>query len=318
MKLVTILNQILKSVNPSTDHIVITNRRPNVFTTTFNSEIVACKLGDGSELKLFCKYNRGDFVFLKVKSQINYEAKVYKNILSQNFISTPQFYGAHKDKRSGCILLVFEYLENCICLDNLPGNYNYVPAIISAARAIGRFHMLSQSLMSQTNVAFLKTYDLTYYLQSIEKSLSLSKKFYRDLPWLTMLGEKAPKIFYEFAKQKPVIIHGDYHPKNIFFRRGKTFPVDWGSAAIAVSEIDLAGLTSGWPARVVKKCEKEYQEARWGQNPPRNFKRIVTIANLYEHFRCLGYKQSYAVNQKETLSWRFNELCSLGKQLGLL
>jgi hypothetical protein len=57
------------------------------------------------------------------------------------------------------------------------------------------------------------------------------------------------------------------------------------SAAIAVGEIDLASLTDGWREEIMRKCEVEYQQARYRDGPLEDFDRTLDAARLYFYFR---------------------------------
>jgi len=111
------------------------------------------------------------------------------------------------------------------------------------------------------------------------------------------------------------IIHGEYYPKNVLYRDGIIYPVDWESAAIAAGEIDLACLTDRWPADTVRECERAYQQSRWPDGAPAAFAQRLAAARLYIHLRWLGDRPEWTTRQQY---WRFDHLRSVGEQLGLI
>ena len=94
--------------------------------------------------------------------------------------------------------------------------------------------------------------------------------------------------------------------------------VDWESTAIAPGEIDLAAMTEGihWPARMVSDCERHYQQARWPEGPPANFKRTLDAARVYLNFRWLGERPDWATREKTM--WRYDQLYAAARRLELI
>ena len=111
----------------------------------------------------------------------------------------------------------------------------------------------------------------------------------------------------------PTVIHGEYYPQNILYRDGKIHPIDWESTAIAAGEIDLASLIEGWTEEIVRQCQIQYQQARWPAGAPGEFDRTLCTAQLYLHFRWLS-----DLPETTTNGWRFEQLHSAGKRLGLI
>jgi aminoglycoside phosphotransferase (APT) family kinase protein len=104
----------------------------------------------------------------------------------------------------------------------------------------------------------------------------------------------------------PVLIHGEYCQSHILFRNEVSYPADWESATSAAGEVDLASLTEGWPAEIVRQCELEYQRVRWPEG----------LLGVYLHFRWLGDHQGSAAAEYHL--WRFEELRSAGARLGVM
>jgi thiamine kinase-like enzyme len=116
--------------------------------------------------------------------------------------------------------------------------------------------------------------------------------------------------------ESSTVIHGEFYPKNVLFHDGTIYPVDWESAAIGAAEIDLAALIEGWPAETVQACTQEYKGARWPTGVPVDFERRLAGARLYLQFRWLGDQPDWTV--AESSLWRFEQLHSIGEQLGLI
>ncbi len=74
-------------------------------------------------------------------------------------------------------------------------------------------------------------------------------------------------------------------------------------------------LTDGWGPETVQQCELEYKRARWPVVVPANFERTLDTARLYVQYRWLG-NQPGKIISKDML-WRFEQLQSVGKRLGI-
>ena len=157
-----------------------------------------------------------------------------------------------------------------------------------AARWIGQFHAANERRLQHTPLPFLRCYDADYY-RGWARRTALRAADQPHCPlWLPRLCQQFEALIALLLAAPPTIIHGEYYPKNILYREGTIYPVDWESAAVAAGEIDLASLTEGWPAEIARRCEREYQQARWPRGAPAAFARTLEAARLYWCFRWLS------------------------------
>src|SRR5260370_32163094 len=78
--------------------VTVVERHPSPYSSTFPSEVVTCRLGDGGLLRVFCKYSAGlHHNAHGHRGGLGYEANVYKLVLQPLAISAPRFYGAYHD-----------------------------------------------------------------------------------------------------------------------------------------------------------------------------------------------------------------------------
>src|SRR5436309_16091364 len=62
--------------------ITVLDRQPNVYSSTFPSEIVTCRFGEESELSILCKYEAGrSHQVYGHRGDLAYEAEVYRHVL---------------------------------------------------------------------------------------------------------------------------------------------------------------------------------------------------------------------------------------------
>jgi thiamine kinase-like enzyme len=182
-----------------------------------------------------------------------------------------------------------------------------------AARWIGQFHAATETRLQKANLPFLRTYDAAYYLGWSQRTLHYAGGLRQRFPWLEPLCERFKEAVTTLLIAPPTVIHGEYYPKNILYREGKIYPIDWESAAIAAGEIDLASLVEGWPEEIAHQCRLQYRQARWPAGAPGDIERTLCAAQMYLHFRWLGDRPETATNE-----WRLEQLHAIGKRLELV
>jgi hypothetical protein len=307
------LNAIFNG-NASAGHqVIVLDRQPNTWISSFPSEVVTCRFNEGSARQIFCKYEAGhSHSAYGHRGGVAYEAAVYRYVLQSLSISTPRFYGVYSDKTTDETWLILEYLDSSAQMHTIPE-----PAAMHlAARWLGQFHATAEAYLSSTPLPFLTTYDTEYYLGWVRRTLLFADPLSRRFPWLANLCKRFEEFVALLVTLPATIIHGEYYPGNVLFRDGAIYPVDWESAAIAVGEIDLASLTDRWPAEVAQQCELEYQQTRWPQGSPADFERALAAARLYVQFRWLGDRPDWTI--RESSLSRFEHMHTVGKQLGLI
>ena len=303
-------------------HLAIVRRQPNTYASTANSEIVTCELEDGSRLQLFCKYSGGTGHNAHGhRGGVAYEAQVYRRLLRKLPLSTLQLYGVHVDRARGETWLILEYLEDALSLSEVPwsgcGPETSRPAaLFQAARWLGQFHSIGEASLKGHSVRFLHTYDAEYYLSWARRTSQFAHPLFHRFPWLAVLCQELDESVLQILDTPKVAVHGEYYPKNILFRSGTIFPVDWESAAYAVGEVDLASLTDGWPPVIARDCVTEYIDARWPDGEPGGFECRYVAAQLYWCLRWLGDQQDWTLH--ESMLPYFERLRSLAERLGLI
>ena len=293
------------------DGTILLQRKPNHRASTFASEIVTCRMADGVQRRLFCKYakaHQGHEAAYGYWNDIAYEAEVYRRILQPSGASTPNFYGAYKEAATGREWLVIEYLEECLPVSKGPSG-----AMALAARWVGQFHAAHQSPLK--SFPFLSTYDAEYYAGWARRTLLFADQLKQRFPWLATVCERFEELIDRLVGAPQTIIHGEYYPCNILYCHGRIHPVDWETTAIAAGEIDLAALTDGWPPEITRQCELKYRRARWPRGAHANFEQTLGAARLYVHFRWLGWQPDWTIEQE---SWRFKRIRAVAEGLGLL
>ncbi len=303
------LTSVVSRNATSAGRITVLRREPAIWASVFPSEIVTCVLNDGSELRLFCKYG-ADCIHAAHghRGGVEYEAAVYRHVLQRSVVSAPRFYGTYLDRVTGQTCLILEYLDNCLRVFEAAEPSD---SLALAARWIGHFHAANERRVLGATMPFLKSYGREYYVGWMHRTCLFTRHLHASYPWLATLSSQFEEFVAPLLVAPQTVIHGEYYPKNILFRDGIIYPVDWESAAVAAGEIDLATLTDQWPQEIARRCEAEYHHTRWPDSRPVGFEAALTAARIYVCFRCLG-------ERPERTEKEIHQLRCLGEQAGLI
>ncbi len=268
------------------------------FMSTFPNEVVTCLMPNGRRRRLFIKYQgtHGHNCF-DHRGDVAYEAEVYARLLGTLPAFRPKCFGVYQDCQSGETWLILEYVYQSVRVSDLnPHHAEAQPRTMAqTARWLAQFHVAFEGNINSTGLSFLKRYDAEYYRGWASRTFEFAQPFYSRFPWLKPLSECGDAWFAPLLGVPPTVIHGEFYFKNVLVRGQEIFPVDWESAAIAPGEIDLAALTDGkrWAEEAVRKCQRQYVQERWPQNPPAAFKVTLEAARMYLHFRWLGERPEW-------------------------
>ena len=307
------LANILVANGCSAESFEIISRQPGVYTSTFPTEILRCKFGDGTERQIFCKYHIKDLRKLNYGDHggIAYEAAIYREILQHAQVSTPGFVGVHSDDHTRQVWLFLEYLEESEHVHKV----DIQNGLLSAARWLGKFHAENEQRASSNEYSFLIRFDAEYYTGWIARTLEMTASYQDRFVWLPNVCNEFTKSIELLLSEPLTVIHGGFYPRNILVSNGKVYPVDWESVAIAAGEIDVATLTEGWRSDVAQECEYVYQSARWPDGSPDVFPQRMKLARMYMEFRWLGDRPQWTRNEGP---WRIESMGRLAKALGFL
>jgi aminoglycoside phosphotransferase (APT) family kinase protein len=301
--------------------LTILDRKRNAYSSGSLSEIVTCRWAGGHTLRLLVKYakfpdaaryrhlNDEEFI-VESWSNVPYEAEVYRHVLDPLRFSTPRFYGTYQEPDSGRLWLILEYLENAIPLDELFDGCQ----MGLASNWLGRFHAAGEYHVDASE-PFLKKLDGRHYSAFASRAMSHTGKLGPEFSWLPGLCERFEDLAASIWALRPTITHGDYFRHNILLRNGNIHPVDWEQAAIDLGEMDLACLTYGWPAHIVRWCELEYRWSRWPQGSPAGFETALNAARLVLYLDEIRNLPKWADDERLIFS---QEMRALGQCLGLI
>jgi hypothetical protein len=291
--------------------VVVFTRERNVMASTFPSEVVTCRLADGSDRRVFCKYGARHIRHRHGhRGGVTYEAWVYRDLLHPARVPVPAYYGSHTDPATGDVWLFLEYLADGVRVNKSP----HPAAMTLAAGWLGRFHRVFEGRA----VPGLNVYDADYYGGWARRTAEFAGAWRGRFPWIDALCERfAREVTAELCQLPVTVIHGELYPCNVLLTDGVVRTIDWESAAVAPGEVDLASLTECWPAQVAEECEQAYRASRWPDGAaPTDLDRRLAMARLYWGFRWLGWLPERTAGEKS--GWYFQQLHAAGERLGLL
>lgn len=269
-------------------------RAANQYSSTAPSEVVTCRLADGREHKLLCKYSIGGSNSFGHRGGVPYEAMVYENVLRPLGASVPRLRGVHRDPSTSATWLFLDYVEGFSRGMSLAG-------IMLATAWVAAFHRAADQAQLMTPPTRLIRYDTGYYCGWAERTSRLAGPLHSRYPWLNHVCRQFSDKVVPILLSRPTIIHGEYYPHNVLTRRGPQtnpddwdsaildiHPVDWESAAIGAGEIDLASLIDGWPKSYARRCSSVYKGFRGPGYPARGFQSRLAAARMYLALRWLG------------------------------
>jgi hypothetical protein len=275
--LVERLTAVLRQPHP----VEVVTRTPQL-TGSFPKEVVHCRLHDGQELKLFCKYSAPRFEAFGHRRGIAYEAAIYERVLGVSGLSAPTPAGWFQNGETGEAWLMIGYLEGgCRSTDRWS-------ELDLVARWLGDFHRLHEGAESEDRLAFLIRYDGEYYKGWSARTAAFAQHLPEPRPWLPWLCHAFDSRVSQLLESPQTVVHGEYTVHNVMMLGPHVYPVDWESAAIGFGEIDLACLLDNCTGEVVEKCTRAYAKARWPAGTPDDLPARLLSAEIYLHLRWLG------------------------------
>lgn len=261
--------------------LAVVARSSNVYSSTAPSEIVKCRLGDGREMRLLCKYSLGPGGnSFGHRGGGPYEAMIYRHILQPLEASAPVLHGVRLDRATQSTWLVLEYVDGFS--RGMSRDSMFLAAVWAAA-----FHRAAEALRPYP--AALAVYDPSYYRGWAARTEEFAAAAGKRRAWLAKICVSFAEHGPDLLGARPTVIHGEYYPHNVLSRHHREIhPVDWESAALAAGEIDLASLTEGWPPAYASRCEALYRQVRWPGGAPSDFGRALAAARVYLALRWLG------------------------------
>ena len=291
---------------------LVLDRRPNAYVATFPAEIVTCRLADKQVVRLFCKHESGASDGSHGhRLGVAYEAEVYRQLLARAGVSTPRFYGGWTDGTGNHALLVIEYLDDALRVNE---TRDWRLSLLRTAVWIAKFQLLVTQRRLELPRSLARRQGHDYYLGWSQRAADSVARAGPHDAQLEPIREGFERSLDLLTEGEHVPIHGEFYPRNVLVHEGDIRPIDWESTALAAGEIDLASLVERWQPDVVDACCAAYAQARWPAGPPSDSQSRLDMARIYLHFRWIAVRST----PRDSMQWRFEELRTIGARLGFL
>jgi aminoglycoside phosphotransferase (APT) family kinase protein len=293
--------------------LIVTDRHPNPYSTTFPSEIVSCRLSSGQIIDVFCKYltDTGNKSYGH-RGGMGYEIKVYKNLLTGLDLSLPTLYGVHEQENHAETWLITQYLDDASKLTKVSSRHSS-KAMLRAAAWLGAFHAQCSEIVSSPELSFLNRYDENYYRGWAARVANFIPESIHVFPWLEAVCESFGDVVSILTSTHPTILHGEFYSQNVLYWNEDIYPVDWESTAVGPGEIDINTLIESWPGKEADLIH-EYEKTRWSGETPKNIKSVYYAAQIYLQMRWIS---DFSGKLRAT-HWRWKKLYGASVALGLL
>lgn len=242
------------------------------------------------------------------------EILVYHHVLAPNRFSTAECVGSTIDEELGRYWLVIE---------KVPGLELYRMGDFEiwqeVARWLADMHLrLADDCERLGAAANLLNYDRAFYvcwMRRARRFLMRSEKA-RRIPGLTAkldwLAARYTKAVERLCAIPAALIHGEFYPSNVLVEDAgsarRICPVDWETAALGPSLMDLAALTAGrWSDEQRESLALAYRavlpaDPRWVSGR-REFSGDLDCCRLHLAIRWLGWSPEWEPPPEHTQDW---------------
>jgi hypothetical protein len=232
------------------------------YTSSFQAEHLRIALDDGDCIPVFFKDLNPEHQIEPAKKVRTidlgpsyHELRVYRKILSQIDLGTPQLYAVRWEPHRGIYWLFLEDVGDSRLRDSR--NYErWVPA----ARWAARFHAATLRL-PKSQLSFLREYDGPHYRACAEKVRAILPELEaRDQSLVRRALQRYTDHIDWYESLPRTVIHGQFFGKNIMLRCNSgdntLAVIDWETAALGPGGYDLVSVSSG-------RWTREQRQAMW-------------------------------------------------------
>ena len=239
------LERVLRHVGAHAADVISISRRPSQFATLFPADVVTLTLRSGDRRSVFVKHLGPEQADHPDKQRRDCEIRVYEELLADERLPVPHFYGWEPCTENGQRELFLEYVDDW----NL--RYHSLEYWHAAARALARMHawfaerrefVRSRQYLLSIDEAYVRAWAKRAVDASASVSPALGGRLRRAVEGV---GPAAVLL----AQMPPTLVHNDLSPKNVIADRSVDPPricfVDWELAGFGCGPLDLVHLRYG-------------------------------------------------------------------------
>jgi aminoglycoside phosphotransferase (APT) family kinase protein len=309
------LDEVLQSYLGEPPDIVMVQRRPCAYRTSFPLEEIDVELADGTRLAMMLKdLGHGSLTPDAARAKPRFlhdplrEISTYREVLSGAALGTPEYYGESTDPRSERHWLFIERVDGDVLWQ-----VGEVETWAAAARWLARLHERFAGAAAQW--PFLLRYDGALWRVWIDRAAGFARDgdagrwgaggAERILRLADSYGDVADRL----AALPPTFIHGEFYPSNVLVGPGpdpgarRIAPIDWELAACGPGLLDLAALTTGWPAEDSAAIEVAYLERHEPETRGQPLDEALAACRLHLAVQWLAWEPSWSPPAEHRRDW---------------
>lgn len=274
-------------------------RRPHAYRASFELEALQLTLADGRELRIVHKdlsHRSLDANARRAKPPNLHdpvrEIEVYAHVLAGHDLGTAAYYGAVVDRARDRYWLF---------LEDVPGIALWQDGERATWLAVARWLAELHERVAPNGASLL------HYDTEMQRRF-LAQAFTR-LPRSAglQLAAAHERALTTFDAMPSGLIHGDFYPSNVLVDtrddRVRICALDWESAGIGPSLLDLASLVAGWPEHEVAALAGAYRSALADPPPEDEFRHALDCCRLYVAVRWLGWSRRWTPPTEHAHNW---------------
>jgi aminoglycoside phosphotransferase (APT) family kinase protein len=282
-------------------------REPSPFATLFPAEILSLTLRGGGELALFVKHLGPEQAGHPEKQCRDREVRVYEELLREESLPVPRYYGSRWNEATGRREVFLEYIGDW----NL--KHQALEHWFTAARRLAQLHAYFAGRAARLLACdYLLRFDAAFLRGWAERALAVvggqSAELAADF---TPVVDGYDRVTEVLGRQPLTLVHNDLAPKNVLADRSRSPAricfVDWEMAGVGCGLLDLVDLKYGLdPASDRRMCVAYGAElAGTGLLPssPRELRRLFAACELHRTVYRLAFSKTWRVAPERVAQW---------------
>jgi Phosphotransferase enzyme family len=283
------------------------SRQPSPFATLFPAEVLSVSLESGDEIRLFVKHLGPEQSDHPDKQRRDRETRVYEELLGDDDLPVPRYYGSNWNETSKRREIFLEYIDDW----NL--KYHGLEYWFIAARRLAQFHAYFATRAEKLLACdFLLHFDTSYLYEWADRAITVLRDQSEDLATELALAVGCYDRVAEILASQPLTLaHNDLAPKNVLADRS-TNParicfVDWEMAGLGCGLMDLVELKHGLDPVNDQKMRMAYcaelAETDLLPSCPEDRSRLFAACELSQTVYRLAHSKSWRLPIARVAQW---------------
>jgi aminoglycoside phosphotransferase (APT) family kinase protein len=287
--------------------VIALTRTPSPFAGVFPAEVLSVSLRGGGERSLFVKHLGPEQADHPEKQCRDREVRVYEELLADEALPAPRYYGSRWNEATGRREVYLEYVADWDL------RYQGLEHWFTAARRLARLHAHFAGRAGELGACdFLLRFDGDYFRQWAARALDVVGGYADELA--AALGRVVGgygRVCELLARQPPTLVHNDLAPKNVLADRSHTPAriciVDWEMAGVGCGPLDLVDLKYGLDPEADWRMCAAYRAGLAGTDllpdDPGELDRLFAACELHKTVHRLAHARGWGLPADTVARW---------------